>query len=326
MQNVSISVIVPIYNVENYLEKCLASLLAQTFQEFEIICIDDGSRDSSGAILDRIAGTSDKIRAFHTENQGLRMARNTGMTYARGEFITFVDSDDSVVPDYLEIMYNEMISNNSDLVACGRKAVPEITQWKKAGSPQIQRLEGDIFGRFCRKEYRLGVEAMGVLYRKKLLPEAPYYPGIYYEDYCFFYTNFFNDINRISIINADMYMLTKSINSIMRSPFSEKKLDSSMTILREIHKNITNFDTKYHKAIYRRTHNNILHRTLRDMLLMTPGADRDALFERFQGVFISLVNDGTLKKSCMRLKYRVLVYAAKLLNPKLFQAVASKLN
>ena len=326
MDKVAISVIVPIYNVEKYLEKCIESLVSQTFNDYEIICIDDGATDSSGAILDALAAKYDRIRAFHTKNQGLSMARNTGMTYARGEFITFIDSDDSVVPDYLEILYKEMISGNADIVACGRTAVPAIEKWQPAGSPEIRRYENDIFGRFCRREFRLGVEAYGVLYRRSLLPAAPYYPDIYYEDYCFFYTNFFNNIDRISIVCADMYKITKSTHSIMRSPFNEKKLNSAMTILQEIHRNIGNFDIRYRRAIYRRTHNNLLHRTLRDMLLMPSGNERDRLFEEFRTKLLTCIADGTLKTAYMRFKYKVLTFAAKYLPPQLFPFAAKKLN
>lgn len=97
-----ISVIIPAYNAESYLHRCLDSLLAQTFTDFELLLIDDGSRDRSGAIGDAYAGRDPRIRVFHQPNGGVSSARNTGLDQARGEWITFVDADDFVRESYLE--------------------------------------------------------------------------------------------------------------------------------------------------------------------------------------------------------------------------------
>lgn len=97
-----ISVIVPVYKVEPYLPKCLDSILAQTFEDFELLLIDDGSPDRSGAICDEYAGKDARIRVFHQENAGSSSARNTGLLHAKGTYIAFVDSDDYLMSDYLE--------------------------------------------------------------------------------------------------------------------------------------------------------------------------------------------------------------------------------
>ena len=95
---ITLSIIVPVYNVEKYLEDCVESLLNQTYQNYEIILVDDGSTDSSGKICDIVAESSSKIKVIHKENGGLSSARNTGLRAARGRYIGFVDSDDYILP------------------------------------------------------------------------------------------------------------------------------------------------------------------------------------------------------------------------------------
>ena len=98
------SVIVPVYKVEQYLGRCIASVLAQTFADLELILIDDGSPDESGAICDRFAAEDDRIIVIHQKNRGVSAARNAGLDIARGKYIVFVDSDDAVEENYLECM------------------------------------------------------------------------------------------------------------------------------------------------------------------------------------------------------------------------------
>ena len=93
-----ISVIVPVYNTEKYLHRCIDSVLAQTFTDWELLLIDDGSKDTSGSICDKYAAKDKRIRVFHKENGGVSSARNLGRDYAQGEWVTFVDSDDYIEP------------------------------------------------------------------------------------------------------------------------------------------------------------------------------------------------------------------------------------
>ena len=116
MSNPKISVIIPVYNAAQYLEKCLDSVLAQTFTDFELLLIDDGSKDSSGEICDRYAESDSRIRVFHKPNGGVSSARNLGLDNAKGEWIAFCDSDDYVTDKYLEDLYNEAMTTGADLV------------------------------------------------------------------------------------------------------------------------------------------------------------------------------------------------------------------
>lgn len=114
-----ISVIVPVYKVEQYLPRCIDSILAQTFTDFELLLIDDGSPDNSGKICDEYAKKDERIRVFHKENGGVSSARNLGLDKARGEWIAFVDSDDILFPDSLSIYNKEATSNVCDLYIYG---------------------------------------------------------------------------------------------------------------------------------------------------------------------------------------------------------------
>lgn len=113
-----ISVIVPVYKVEKYLDRCVQSIVGQTYSNLEIILIDDGSPDASGAMCDAWAEKDSRIRVIHQENAGGGAARNAGMDAAKGELIGFVDSDDYIAPDYYQYLYN-LLENGADIAECG---------------------------------------------------------------------------------------------------------------------------------------------------------------------------------------------------------------
>ena len=113
-----VSIIVPVYNVEQYLRRCIESILSQTYHNFELILVDDGSTDSSGAICDEYALADERIHVIHKPNGGVSSARNAGIDTAKGEYILFVDSDDRVEPQHIS---NMIPSADEDLVRAGFK-------------------------------------------------------------------------------------------------------------------------------------------------------------------------------------------------------------
>ena len=113
-----ISVIIPVYNVEKYLEQCINSLLNQTLKDCEFIFVNDGSKDSSKEIIEKYKALDNRIILINQENQGVSIARNNGLNVAKGEYIGFVDADDYIEEDMYEILYNNMINNNVDLTIC----------------------------------------------------------------------------------------------------------------------------------------------------------------------------------------------------------------
>ena len=119
MENIIISIIVPVYNVERYIEKCVESIISQTFRNIEIIIVDDGATDRSGVIADQLATRDQRIRVIHKQNGGLSSARNEGVVHAKGKFLMFIDSDDYIAPNMCEVLYKHAIDNSCDLVECG---------------------------------------------------------------------------------------------------------------------------------------------------------------------------------------------------------------
>lgn len=116
-----ISVIVPVYNVEQYLDECVKSILSQTYKDFELILVDDGSTDRSGVMCDEYAEKDDRIKVIHKKNGGLSDARNSGTRVAIGETITYIDSDDAVSKRHLEYLYKMMVENDADISVTGMK-------------------------------------------------------------------------------------------------------------------------------------------------------------------------------------------------------------
>lgn len=114
-----ISIIVPVYNVERYLERCVDSILGQIFNDYELILIDDGSRDRSGAICDRYANLDNRIKVIHKTNGGLSSARNAGLDVAQGEYVGFVDSDDWIAAEMYDELLRLLKDSGSDVAACG---------------------------------------------------------------------------------------------------------------------------------------------------------------------------------------------------------------
>ena len=113
-----VSIIVPVYQVEAYISECVESLLAQTYKNLEILLVDDGSTDGSGEICDEYAVKDDRVRVIHQRNQGPSVARNSGLDHMKGEYVAFVDSDDAVLPDFIESLYELLEKHHADIAAC----------------------------------------------------------------------------------------------------------------------------------------------------------------------------------------------------------------
>lgn len=162
-----ISVIIPVYNCELYIERCIYSILEQTYVNLEIICVNDGSNDNSGKILDKLACEDSRIRVIHQANAGASAARNTGIDAATGDLVTFVDSDDAIEPDMYEILLPYFADENVDIVHCGYKRMYLDGSSKEVnGTGRLVQqstyeaaehlLSGKLFvGSLCNKLYRV---------------------------------------------------------------------------------------------------------------------------------------------------------------------------
>ena len=177
-----ISIIVPVYNVEDYLEECLESIKNQTYTDIEVILVNDGSTDGSKEICERYCQQTPHFHFINQKNQGQSVARNNGVAVSTGEFITFVDSDDVISEKYIEMLNNYM-NDNVDIVECEYRVTRTVfDKLKELENPQIV-FEGnseEAVKECCN--YGLTYSPVCKLYRRKLLEDFPFITGIIYED------------------------------------------------------------------------------------------------------------------------------------------------
>lgn len=221
---VNISIIVPVYKVEKYLRRCLDSLMAQTYRDYEVILVDDGSPDECGAICDAYAAEHDNILVIHQENRGQAAARNHGMQYASGAYISFVDSDDVVVPGYLEYLWGMMQKYDADLSIGNSWYVfedKELPAPKSNGKDELLDAEETLI----RMNYSngFGATAWPKLYKRQLILDHPFPEGQIYEDLAILY-RIVGDCSRVAVGSRRIYYWIQRPGSTMRSDFSEKHL------------------------------------------------------------------------------------------------------
>ncbi|MGG0177992.1 glycosyltransferase family 2 protein [Gottfriedia acidiceleris] len=178
--NPKISIIVPVYKVEPYLHKCINSLLDQTFADFELILVNDGSPDKSGEICDHYASKDNRIKVFHKENGGQASARNMGLDIAKGDYIGFVDSDDYVENDMFESLIENALKFEADVVECGIKIVNGNKVEQIQNNNQVE-IGDNIFALkgLLNNGYRNSV--CNKLYKKEIFDDLRF-PNKLYED------------------------------------------------------------------------------------------------------------------------------------------------
>ena len=177
-----ISIIVPVYKVERFLNACIESILGQTFADFELILVDDGSPDNCPALCDAAAAKDGRIRVIHKPNGGVNTARNAGLDAACGRWIAFVDSDDTVQPEYLQKLHAAAVSAGSDLAICGSQCIDEAGAFAAAGEPRIGRdvlPREEILRRMVASDYQV---PWNKLYRRSLFAALRYPENKAFED------------------------------------------------------------------------------------------------------------------------------------------------
>lgn len=213
--NKKISVIVPAYNVEKYIEECVGSIIDQSYKNIEIIIVDDGSTDKTGTICDKIAKTNDRIKVIHQNNQGLSVARNNGIKAAFGDFISLVDGDDIVEDDFLQSMMSNM-RDDIDVAISGYKTVNEAGDILSIAKNVSETVSGeDATIRLLTRQEDLFVIAWNKLYRKRLFIESNiWYPaGRIHEDNLTTY-KLLSKAKNVAIIDSTDYLYMKRVGSI----------------------------------------------------------------------------------------------------------------
>lgn len=188
MKQALISIIVPVYNAADYLDRCMSCLLGQTYQNTEIILINDGSSDASGEMCDRYAAKQKKVTAIHQSNRGASAARNTGIGRSKGDFLVFMDSDDLMSKDCIDYLYHLQAETKADIVKCDYTLQErEIRQKQSGGNIRIYTKE-TIWPFFYRMHCEKSNYAVwGTLYSKRLMEKLRFREGIITEDVLFTY-------------------------------------------------------------------------------------------------------------------------------------------
>lgn len=223
-----VSIIVPIYNIENYINKCVTSLVNQTYQNLEIILVNDCSTDSSKRKCEQWKALDKRIVLINKEkNEGLSCARNTGLLNAKGEYIAFIDGDDYVSINFIEVLYNAVKKDNTDIASCSFFYVEndiEIEKKKKNEQGNVIYLSVEAFKECIRYPSRIDVVAWNKLYLRSLFIEnnIMYPPGKIHEDLFTTYKLVYFS-KKVSYVDLPLYYYVQRSDSIMHAPNLEKE-------------------------------------------------------------------------------------------------------
>lgn len=222
MDEVLISIIVPVYNVEHYLKKCVDSICHETYRNLEIILVDDGSTDRSGSLCDEFATSDSRIRVIHKSNGGLSDARNVGMELASGEWWMFVDSDDYIAPDAVETLLRAAIENHCEIAVCNMMRIYEDGEQEPFYCPVT---EPTIWAGEQRFETLRQPSVCNKLFRADLFKEIRFPKGKFYED-TFVYHVFAYRTSRIALTGLSGYYYLSRRESILGQPqFTDRYFD-----------------------------------------------------------------------------------------------------
>jgi glycosyltransferase involved in cell wall biosynthesis len=235
-----VSIIIPVYNVEQYLRKCLDSIINQTLKNIEIICVNDGSADNSAEILKEYAAKDSRIILINQENKGLGAARNKGMEVADGKYIGFIDSDDWVDENYFKAMYDAAEAYNADMACCG---VVRVYRHKTKINIRIaeEKLYTDIYSKLKVTQVPHKCFTVNKLYKKSKIEKHKlrFFEGMFLEDIPFTIRALFFLKSLVTVPEANYYYRV-NYRSLTRTPNTDKK---QLDIL-EIRKDFINFIKK----------------------------------------------------------------------------------
>ena len=223
----AISVIVPIYRVEKFLPQCIESVLNQTFTDFELILVDDGSPDRCPAICDEAAERDARVRVIHQANAGLSAARNAGIEAAHGAWLSFVDSDDYIAPHFCEKLYQTAQRTNADCVMCSVQNVDESGKLIDSALMRVAdevKTGREVLRKIGRDDVTPYLTAWNKLYRRKLFNTLRYPAGRQNED-VFVFAELFCQVQRAVCVAEPLYFYRKRIGSIMNSVVTLRNLD-----------------------------------------------------------------------------------------------------
>ena len=221
-----VSMIVPVYQVEKYIAQCIESVLNQTFKDFELILIDDGSKDQSGSICDLYAAKDDRILVIHTENRGAAAARNVGLDHASGRYITFLDGDDYLDEHMIARLYEEIVDSEYDMVVCDflnllpdeeDNFIVHLQEKTVNGREVLEHLKNE-------RNYGLWTIVWNKIYKREVLENLRFPDGKYFEDE-FFSNQLYLNSNQIHVIPDVLCYHRVLASSTMNTQKIENYLD-----------------------------------------------------------------------------------------------------
>lgn len=219
-----ISIIVPVYNVEKYINRCIKSLLCQTYDNLEIILVDDGSTDRSGRICDGYA-TVEKIQVYHKPNEGLSSARNYGLERSNGKYVAFIDSDDWVSDDYIQYLYELILCYAADISRCSFQMLSEENYLDEANDVIINNVSGkEALKLMLRQEKGMTTSVCTSLFKKECFENIKFPEGKYFEDLGTTY-KILGKMDKIVISTAKKYAYFLRNDSIAHSGFKAEYMD-----------------------------------------------------------------------------------------------------
>ena len=244
-----ISIIIPVYKAELYIRNCLNSVLNQTYKDYEVILIDDGSPDACGKICEEYAENRSNWIVVHQQNAGQAAARNLGLSMAKGDYICFIDSDDSVHSNYLQKLYHSLIETNSDLAICGYQRISESSKITKLEENELVKLnENELWEEvFCH----LNNAVWNKLYRKDFLNGLHFPCGLYHGEDLMFNLRYISRCKNAVWVQSKLYYYWEREGSVTKSVFSERKLmeidskDAAREFIKNHHPNLLSVADKY---------------------------------------------------------------------------------
>ena len=217
-----VSIIIPVYKVEKYLPDCLNSVLSQTFQDWEAICVNDGSPDNCGKILAKYAKKDKRIKVITQENQGEPTVRNAGLKVAKGEYLCFLDGDDALAPTFLEKMYSQIDSAKADIISCDFQKRPfdEKVPPKKALKSTEYK---NVFDRFLNRKPKIVASVWGKLFKRETVKHLSFANAKVGSDLVYLYEALYL-AKKAVYLPEKLYFYRTRPNSVTTSSFSEKTL------------------------------------------------------------------------------------------------------
>ncbi|WP_055648192.1 glycosyltransferase [Shewanella sp. Sh95] len=255
-----ISVVIPVYNVEKFLERCLDSVISQTFKNFEVICVNDGSPDNCDVILNRYKKSDTRVRVINQDNQGVSIARNNGLNVARGDYIYFIDPDDAIQPQTLEIAHLFAKNNQADLVVWQSVYSDGLDNPDKTfeiDKIKLKLITEPLYHK-NKKPYKIGSVVWNKLYKKELIKGLCFIPGVNYEDISYSFSVLARRPKTI-IIPTPLYLYTKYEKSITQQKPTPK-------LIRDYHIVIDSIYDTYQKNLGSKELRHIKNTMMRPLL------------------------------------------------------------